>query len=231
MDYEAAAEQALSELQQTGIEYSADIFNNAGLLSNDSKWLSAFQKAIKDTYGVDTVIHNGFVFLTAEDANTDSEFTHVYGCLFDELIDISNAVTRRLDEGEEDDTDIIQKEFDVSRQTSRILNIVGETHEVVYDEEAEEDYLAYSYAHKETGLCDDVMHILDKTCPELLETLYRPYIEGEVAAYVDKQIERAKLMRHFAPNKENLFESTTEQLRDAEANAKEIEKMLVNNCK
>ncbi|MEK2206382.1 hypothetical protein WOB83_09700 [Vibrio parahaemolyticus] len=225
MNYEAAAEQALSELQQTGIKYSADIFYD-----ERKEITAAFHKAIKDTYSVDAVINNGFVFLTVEDANKDSEFPHVHGCLYDELLEISNAIIRRLDEQEEENTDFVQKEFDVSRQTSRILDIVGETHEVVYDEEAEEDYLAYSYAHKETGLCDEVMHILDKTCPELLETLDRQYIEGEVAEYVDKQIENAKLMNNIAPNKENLFELTTEDLRAANENAKEIEQMLKNNC-
>ncbi|HHF3187909.1 TPA: hypothetical protein ACPJ16_002383 [Vibrio alginolyticus] len=240
-----AYEEALSELEKTGIDYSNDIFSN-----NNEEITAAFQKAIKDTYGIDAVIHNGFVFLTAVDAAKNSEFGNVYGCLDEELIDISNVITRRLDEQEEDNTDFIQREFDISRLTSRILNAIDEQYDLDYDPEFD----VFFIMHKEAG-CDhdvsDIVKCLEHEMPEAFERLDRDYIVSEIESFVNEKMELAETVlkgkrelvieqcRELGITKE-IFEQMIDDkatdssdgmqiFRDAGASEEEIAQMVANN--
>ncbi|EOV9323785.1 hypothetical protein ACN5WI_002709 [Vibrio parahaemolyticus] len=213
-----AYEEALSELEKTDIDYSDDIFNN-----NNEEITAAFQKALKDTYGIDAVIHNGFVFLTAIDAVKDSEFGNVYGCLFDELIDISNVITSRLDEQEEDNTDFIQREFDISRLTSRILNAIDEQYDLDYNPEFD----LFSYTHKE-GVSDhdvsDIVKCLEHEMPEAFERLDRDYIVSKIESFVNEKIELAETVL------EGKREAVIEQCRELGITKEIFEQMIADKA-
>ncbi len=245
MDYEAVAEQALSELEKkTGINYSTELFH-----SDHDEMTTAFQKAIKDTYSVDAVTQNGFVFLTSEDAKKESEFNNVYECLSDELFDIGSVIESRLDEAEEESTSFIQREFDLSRLTSRILNAIDEEHSVEYVAEFD----AFDYLH-EAGTfhtADDIVKHLDQYVPDASQQVSQDYIKGEIEKFIEKKFYAAsfeleekrvsviKQCIELGITKE-IFEQlvadiTTDcsdffhQFRDAGASEEDIAQMLANN--